>query len=100
MQRRFLAHQFFHRVDGIEAARPEVLVVPCVFTDGDGQPHAIKLDGLLLAGGGEVALLVEDVVKGQEALMLLQQKVPAVEEYRGVKCRFPVFASRGQSDAG
>ena len=46
-----LAHQLFHRIDGVEAARPEVLVVPGIFADGDGQAHAVQFDDLLRPRG-------------------------------------------------
>ena len=72
-----LAHQLFHGIDGVEAARPEVLVVPGVLADGDGQAHAVQFDHLLGAGGRKVALLVEDIVEGQQALVLLEQQLAA-----------------------
>ena len=75
VQRRVLAHQLFHGIDGVEAARPEVLVVPGVLADGDGEANAVELDHLLRAGRRKVALLVEDVVKGQEALVLFEKQI-------------------------
>jgi hypothetical protein len=80
VQGRILAHQLFHRVNGVETAGPEMLVVPCVFADGDGEANAVEFDNLLLARGGEIALLVEDVVEGQEALVLLKQQMAAIEQ--------------------
>ena len=37
-----LAHQLVDRVDGVEAARPEALVVPGVLADGDGERLAVE----------------------------------------------------------
>ena len=68
-----LAHELFHGIDRVEAARPEVLVVPCVLADGDGKADAFEVDHLLRRGGREVALLIEDIVKRQEALVLLEE---------------------------
>ena len=68
---RALAHQVFDGVGRIQTVGPEILVVPGVFADGDGQPFAFKIDYALARCRGEVALLVEDVVKGQEHLVLL-----------------------------
>ncbi len=80
-----LAHQLFHGIDRVEPARPEVLVVPGVLADGDGQANAVEFDHFLRAGGRKVALLVEDVVKGQQALVLLEQQTAAVEEDGGIE---------------
>ena len=71
-----LRHQLFHRIDCVEPARPEIFVVPGVFADGDGEPHAIEFNNLLLRRWGEIALLVEDVVEGQQPLVLFQQQLP------------------------
>ena len=46
-----LAHQLFHRIDGVETARPEVLVVPGVLADGDGEANAIQLNHMLGRAG-------------------------------------------------
>ena len=47
VQGRMLAHQFFHGIDLVEPARPEVLVVPGILTDGDGQANPVQLNHLL-----------------------------------------------------
>ena len=87
------------RIDGVEAARPEVLVVPGVFADGDGEAHAVEFDDLLRTGGQEVALLVEDVVEGQQALVLLEEHVAAVEQDGGVDGGLAGLGPGGQRHA-
>ena len=99
MQRGILAHELFHGIDGVEAARPEVLVVPGVLADGDGEANAFEFDHLLRAGWREVALLIEDVVKGQEPLVLFEEQLAAVDEDGGVEGRLAVFAAGGQGHA-
>ena len=84
MHRGLLAHQIFHRVDIVQAARPEVLVVPGVLADGDGQPHSVQFDHLLRTRGRKVTLLVEDVVERQQPLVLLQQQTPSVQQNGGI----------------
>ena len=95
-----LAHQLFHGIDGVEAARPEVLVVPRVLADGDGKANAVELDHLLGFSRREVPLLVEDVVKGQEPLVLLEEQLALVEEDGGVEGRFAILAVGRKGDAG
>ena len=99
MQRRVLAHELFDGIDGVEATRPEVLVVPGVLADGDGEPSSVELDDLLRSGRRKVALLIENVIERQQPLVLFKKQVAAVDEYGGVKCWFAVFAPGGQSYA-
>ena len=84
VEARLLAHQLFNRIDGVEAARPEVLVVPCILADGNGQPQAVQLDHFLRLRRGKVALLVKDVVEGQEALVLFEKNAAAIQQNGGV----------------
>ncbi len=100
MQRGLLAHQLFHGIDGVEAARPEVLVVPRVLADGDGEANAVELDHLLRFGRREVTLLVKDVVKRQEPLVLLEKQLALVEEDRGVEGGLAILAVGRKCDAG
>ena len=83
-----LAHQLFDRIDGVQAALPEVLVVPGVLADGDGQPQAVQLDHLLRPRRGEVALLVEDIVEGQQPLVLFEQQAAAIEQNAALTAGF------------
>src|SRR6185312_5192943 len=100
MQGRILPHQFQHGVDFVQAPRPEVFVVPCIFADRYGEAYAIELDHLLLLRGGKVALLVKDIVEGQEALVLLKQNVTGVDENRGIDGRLAGAAVRRERHAG
>ena len=79
-QRAPLPHQFVDRVHGVEAARPEALVVPCVLADGDGQRLAVQQGQGLMFGRLKVALLVEDVVERQQHLLLHEAHPPAGEQ--------------------
>ena len=94
-----LAHQLFQRIEGVEAARPEILIVPRILADGDGEPQTIELDDLLPARGQKVALFVEYVVEGQQALVLFEQDLASVEEDGGVDGRLAGIGRRGQRDA-
>ena len=95
-----LAHQFFNGVDLVESPRPEVLVVPCVLADGHREPDAVQLYHLLGPGGSEVSLLVEDVVEGQQPLVLFEQQAPAIQQHGGVHGRLATLAVRSQGHAG
>src|SRR5580692_1001667 len=61
--------------------RPEVLVIPRVFTDRDSQSFAGKFDNLLRGCRREIALFVEDVVKGQQHLVLFKQDLTLVKQH-------------------
>ncbi len=100
MQRGLLAHQLFHGIDGVEAARPEVLVVPRVLANGDGKANAVELDHLLGFGRREVTLLVKDVVKRQEPLVLFEKQLAFVEKNGGVEGWLSVLSVRRKGDAG
>ncbi len=94
-----LGHDLFHGIDGVELAGPEGLVVPGVFADGDGQAHALEFDHLLGARRRKIALFVEHVVEGQQALVLFEEKLPAIEEHGGIDGRFPCTRAGRQSHA-
>ena len=96
---RILAHQLFQRIEGVETARPEVLVVPGIFADGDGEAQTVEFDDLLAAGGQEVALLIEDVVEGQQPLVLFKQDHALVEQDCGVHGRLAGVGRGGQRHA-
>ena len=46
VQSGMLAHELFHGIDRVEPARPEVLVVPGILADGDGEANAFEFDHL------------------------------------------------------
>ncbi len=75
-------HEALDRVDRVKAAGPETLIIPGVFTNGDGEGLAVEGGQGLGLGGLEVALLVEDVVEGQEGF-LLEVEGAAVLKERG-----------------
>ena len=75
-----LAHERVDGVDGVELARPEALVVPCVLADGDRERLAVDHGERLRNGGLEVTLLVEDVVEGQQHLLLDECDLAAGEK--------------------
>ena len=79
-----LAHQLFHGIDRIQPPRPEVLVVPGVFADGNRQPHSVQFHHLLRSRRGKVPLLVEDVVERQQALVLFQQQASSIQQNAGI----------------
>ena len=87
MQRGILPHQLLHRIKRIEAARPEILVVPSVFANGDRKPEAIELNDLLRGRRGEISLLVEDVVKRKQTLVLFKKDAATVKKYRCIHRR-------------
>ena len=100
MQRRVLAHQLFNGIDRIEPPRPEVLVVPRVFADGNGQPHSIEFHHPLFARGCKVTLLVENVVERQQPLVLLQQQSPAIQQHGCIHCRLAASRLGRKSHTG
>jgi hypothetical protein len=54
----------------IAAALPEVTIVPDIFADADPQAAALQVEDLRTVGGLEVAVFVEDIVGGQEGLVI------------------------------
>ena len=62
--------QVFDGIDAVEAAVPEILVVPGILADGKRTRGAGQTQQRLAVSRGEVAHLVENVIGGQEALGL------------------------------
>ena len=72
-------------LDGIERIQtfvPKVLIVPGIFTDGEGHLLATKRKQQLAFSRRKVAHLIEDIVGGQQHLGL-QERHSAVFEQRG-----------------
>ncbi len=69
--------EVLHRVDGIAEAGDRRLLPPDVLADRDADAAAAELEYPPLAGGLEVARLVEDVVGGEEGLGLGEDEGPA-----------------------
>ncbi len=77
---RVLVRELAHRIPVIQAPRPERLVVPDVLADRDAQAHALELERRHGAGRLEVAVLVEDVVGGQQRLLPAPRHAPLAAE--------------------
>ena len=96
-----LAHEFVDRVDGVEAARPEALVIPRVLADGDGEGLAVEHGEGLVGGGLEVTLLVEDVVEGEQHFLLEEGDAAVGEEggdvARMLACGWVAFGGEGDA---
>ena len=80
MQGGILLHQLFHRIDFVQPPRPEVFVVPGVFANRNREAYAVEFHHPLAARRGKVALLVKDVVKGQQPFVLLQKQPPPIQQ--------------------
>ena len=91
-----LAHQLFHRIHRVEPPRPEVLVVPGILADGNGQPDAVQFHHLLRPRRRKVALLIENVVKRQQTLVLFEKKPAAIQQNGGIHRRLAAFATGRQ----
>ena len=76
--------QVLHGIAGVERALPELFVVPGVLADGDGEALVAGGEQVLVVGGDEVAVLVEDVVGGQQGLGLAEDDFAAAEDGGGV----------------
>src|SRR5664279_5094407 len=64
------SNQVFHRIDAIQAAVPEVLVIPRILADGEGEWGSVDRDEHLLVSRREVARLVKHVIRRQKPLGL------------------------------
>ena len=62
------ANQLLDRIVVVAAPLPEVAVVPDVLADADAEPPAADVEDLRAVERLEVAVLVEDVVGGQQRL--------------------------------
>ncbi len=80
-ERTAAAHQLLHRVDGIQAAGPEQLIVPGIFADGEGEALVRQGVELLTLSGSKIALLVENIVERQKPFGL-DELHPAVAQQR------------------
>ena len=79
-----LRHEIDDRIRLVELLGPEIFVVPDVFADGDAQLLAAERKNLLARRGLEIARLVEDVVGGQQHLVLLEGHAAFGEQSGGV----------------
>ena len=92
-------HQAFDGVDSVAAAGPETFVVPGVFADGDGEGLVADGDEVLGGGGFEVALLVEDVIEGEQSF-LLKEALLAGFKQGGYVADGLAFSVRGDGKGG
>src|SRR3954452_24095952 len=76
-----LAHQSFDGIHGVALAGPESLVVPSVLADGNREWLSIDAGERLRGSGLKVALLIKDVIEGQEHLLLNEGYLSTREQY-------------------
>ena len=94
------ADQLLDRIVVIAAALPEVAIVPDVFADADAEAAAAEVEHLRAVKRLEVAVLVEDVVGGQERLAEALVDAPVAKQRGAVEQR-PSLVGRiglGQAD--
>src|SRR3984957_6576869 len=77
-------HQLLDGVHGVKTARPEQLVVPGVFTDGERKALVIQGVELLRLGWSKITLLIEDVIERQEPLGLDKLAPPIRPQASGI----------------
>ena len=71
-------------IAGVERALPELLVVPGVLADGDGEALVAGGEQVLMIGGDEVAVFVEDVVGGEEGFGLAEDDFATPDDGGGI----------------
>ena len=80
-------HQRLDGVVVVAAAFPEVAVVPDVLADADAEPAPAELEQLRAVVRLEVAVLVEDVVGGEQLLAKALADATLVQQHRRVEER-------------
>ena len=82
--------QLLDRIALIEAALPELLVVPGVLADGERDVRGRRCSAeLRRIAGHEIARFVEDVVGGQQHLCLPEQDLAALQIAALLVARLP-----------
>ena len=82
-----LGRQVGDRIPGIEPPRPEGRVVPCLLAHREAQAMALEHQRSDVLSGLEVAVFVEDVVRGQQRLAVAAHNFTAVTQDRRVEER-------------
>src|SRR3954467_8705797 len=75
----------------VTAALPEIAVVPDVLADADAKLTAIEFEHSGLGSGLEVAVLVENVISGQQGFVKSLAHGAAAEQHGAVEQRTPHF---------
>jgi hypothetical protein len=78
------AHKVLNRVRTIKSTTPECFVVPRVLTDSQCDWLSTKSEKALGRGRREVAHLIKDVVRGQQALGLNEADVTIAQKRSGI----------------
>ncbi len=81
---RAFVHEFFDWVALIAAVLPELLIVPAVFADGEGDFGAGQFEDFLRCARKEIAGFVEDVVVREQHFDLLKYDAAVLEDGGGV----------------
>src|SRR6185437_5612133 len=93
------AHQLFHGIDAVEPVLPKAFVIPCVFTDRNGDRLAFHGDEPLMGRGCKITLLVENIVEGQQHLRLHELNAPVAQQGGRVHDVLAGSAMRGRDVA-
>ena len=93
-------NQFFHRIALIERPFPELFIVPRIFANSHRDSRAAQRADGLLVGWKEVASLVEDVVGGQQHLVLPEDDLSALDNGGTVHRLFARAHSRAADVSG
>src|SRR5712691_10323287 len=71
--------QLFHRVAAVKASFPKLLVVPRIFTKGDGGDRSVELQRKLFGGRLEITRLVENIVAWKQHFVLTKHNPSALQ---------------------
>ena len=82
-----LPDQFGDRITFIETLRPEILIVPDVFANGDPQGFTPEQESVLRVRRLEVTRFVEDIVGRQQHLALLEEQFSVANHRGGIRDR-------------
>ncbi|HEX3990417.1 MAG TPA: hypothetical protein VHX39_04510 [Acetobacteraceae bacterium] len=93
-------HQLIDGVAPIKPVRPELLVVPGVFTDGERDVISAHFPDQLRIGGDEISHFIEHVISGKEDLGLPHRDLAAPNDRRRVGCLFPGLFARSTDIPG
>ena len=92
-------YQRLHWIEAVKSLVPEMFVVPGVFADGQRHAVAAEIEQLLVAGGGEIAHFVEDVVGGQQHLRLQKGLLAVLQKHGRIHDGFAGLGMGGSDQA-